>query len=222
MVMYAIPPELECALTVEFKPQGKIAWVRDTWNEQLKNCPFLADLPDAMDRQEVAQIVNHKLESEAVIDAFLAVMIWGYGRTGYGAYRTNKILENHAASPAELAERLRSSADTVRATGPLEGYRWMQYTSKGKVKGLGPAFFTKWLSFTSAKGEAYGPDTVPILDNLTRGWFKRNTDYDPGYNRIRGYEVYVVTLEQWGETTGKSSAQVEAAIFSLVRQKERG
>src|SRR5438046_344179 len=84
------------------RPQSGIWWSRLTWQSTLpEHSDFLAGLPDCLDRAVVAV---HGARAAAgggeAVRAFVTAMVWGYGRIGYGAFRTARVLrENeHAAA----------------------------------------------------------------------------------------------------------------------------
>lgn len=93
-----------------------------------------------------------------VATAFTVAMIWGHGSTGYGPYRTATTL-TATRSPkgvpvdATVRSRLGESIEVAREAGCVEGYRLLA-NRLGRVSGLGPAFFVKWLYFVTARGEA--------------------------------------------------------------------
>ena len=75
------------------------------------------------------------------VEAFIASMVWGFGRTGYGVLRTNRILSANPDAP----EKLHHVAKVLAAEGPVEGYRAM--ANDDRLKWLGPAFGTKFLHY---------------------------------------------------------------------------
>jgi hypothetical protein len=69
--------------------------------------PVLAALPDRLSRELVRQACRDAAGTPAAaLDAFIAVMAWGYGRVGYGPYRVRRVL----ASVTDPGERLRAAA----------------------------------------------------------------------------------------------------------------
>jgi hypothetical protein len=65
-------------------------WVRETWQRTLpeRYRPLLDHLGDQVHRSDVLAIARG-IETEAqALNAFVAAMVLGHGRNGYGAWRT--------------------------------------------------------------------------------------------------------------------------------------
>jgi hypothetical protein len=75
------------------------------------------------------------------VKAFLLTMIWGFGDTGYGTYRTNSYLAN-----AENKQIIKDSVDAVKKKDLK-----FAFDNLTKIKGLGVSYITKVLYF-STKG----------------------------------------------------------------------
>ncbi|MFF4257818.1 hypothetical protein ACFY1L_42190 [Streptomyces sp. NPDC001663] len=106
-------------------------------------------------RAQVAAAVRAATEREAWAEALVASYVWGQGKTSYGPYRLKHILAQPSAVPA-----LAQAAAALPEKGAIAAYSGLM----GAVKGLGPAFFTKFLYFLSL---APAPPTNPcalILD----------------------------------------------------------
>ena len=126
---------------------------------------FLASLPNPISRADVIDACREAhLGSEAAVRGFLAAMIWGYGKVGYGPYRTARVLSDTAGAAASLAEVARVARDE----GGPAAFVWL---AKHRLRGLGVAFATKYLFFCAAAGD--GPPAL-VLDRLVRGWLARN------------------------------------------------
>ncbi len=180
---------------------------------------MLAGLPPELDRATAAHLVEDLLPRD-VTAAFTVAMIWGHGSTGYGPYRTATIL-TASRSPknvpvdATVRGRLGESVEVAREAGSVEGYRFLN-NRPGKVSGLGPAFFTKWLYFVTARGEARSASAAPVLDGLVLAWLTaRGVPLRAGYTD--DYARYVETLTHWGAPHGLAPVAVEERIFRLIR-----
>lgn len=214
-----VPDKLLALLKAPFTRQRAIFWKPEKWavERYFENEPILNNLSEKISREEVATIVADALARGDARSAFIATMVWGYGRMGYGPYRTKSILDGtDDVSPKEVEEKLLKAAQIVSGKGHVEAYKAM-LNGTVRVTGLGPAFFTKWLSFSSANGDPYGPNTAPILDKVVRDWFKENTGVTLRYRSTPDYTRYLEILESWGKDYAKTPAQVEAMIFSLAR-----
>jgi len=190
------------------------------WTEHLDGVPAVVEsLPGSVDRATTARVVEDLLPSN-VAGAFTAAMIWGHGSSGYGPFRTARVLSG-AKQPRgvglsdAVVERLAQSVTIARRDGAVEGYRFLNNTD-GKIAGLGPAFFTKWLYFVTARGDASSRVAAPVLDVLVLTWLgARGVRLRAGYTDE--YARYVDTLRDWGEPHGLAPAEVEERIFRLIR-----
>ena len=105
----------------------------------------------------------------------------------------------------------------------MEAFRLMN--NSGHIKYLGGAFFTKWISFASARGSVDAEDVAPIFDKRVRDWIDLNTR---GTRRMNlsttstdGYAKYLALLDSWrnGADWSRTRVQVELAIFDLTRDR---
>lgn len=176
-----------------------------------------------VDRAGTAEAVTRRIANGDYPAAFVAAMVWGHGSTGYGPYRTAWALTGSRTPrgrpvDAVVVERLQESARLVTTEGPVAAYRYLR--NAGRIPGLGPAFFTKWMYFASADGQPYGPQAAPILDQLVSGWLGRH-DVSLRYGSTADYGRYVDLLSAWGEISGRTPVEVEEAIFENARAVKR-
>ncbi len=204
--------------------QRAFGWPRSRWEKWLTDVKgaerSLEGLPAELDRPATAGIVQRNVESDDYAAAFVAAMVWGHGYSGYGPYRTAWALTSSRtprSRPVEPAvvRRLRESCSMVRQEGPVASYRYLN--NRGHIAGLGPAFFTKWLYFSSADGRPYGDQAAPILDALITFWLRENAGVQLRYGRTSDYETYLDLLHEWGTPHGRNAVEVEEAIFRLIR-----
>ncbi|KQS96997.1 hypothetical protein ASG23_15445 [Cellulomonas sp. Leaf395] len=180
----------------------------------------MATLPAALDRSTTARLVEDLLPSNAA-GAFAVSMIWGHGWSGYGPYRTARVLtgmKRPAGEPVspDVESRLNESIAIARASGPVEGYRFLN-NRPGKIDGLGPAFFTKWLYFVTARADENSDDAAPVLDALVLTWLADNAGVVLRAGQTADYARYVGLMQSWGSPYGLAPAQVEERIFRLIR-----
>jgi len=221
--MTAAPPDLEPLLVGEHLPQRAFSYPRDrwqTWTGHLDGVQeVLAALPPALDRQSSAATVEALIPAN-VAGAFTIAMIWGHGRSGYGPYRTARVLTGSPAPAGaplsgDVVDRLAESAEVARHDGAVEVYRYLN-NRPGKVAGLGPAFFTKWLYFVTARGQTNTAAAAPVLDALVLTWLaSQGVTLRPGYTD--DYARYVDLLDSWGVPHGLTPAAVEERTFRLIR-----
>ncbi|MFF0435417.1 hypothetical protein ACFYU9_24720 [Streptomyces sp. NPDC004327] len=111
-------------------------------------------------RAQVAAIAREAVKDERWSEAFVASYVWGQGTTGYGPYRLKKIL----ARP-HLDVALAEAGTTLLNEGAVAAYRVLY----GSVRGLGPAFFTKFLYFLDQAADAPAASRALILDKKVAG-----------------------------------------------------
>jgi len=180
---------------------------------------MLSLLPAELDRSTTTQLVAELL-FEDVASAFVVSMIWGHGNSGYGPFRTGRILTaSRTPKLAPLAptvlQQLTDSAAVAREKGAVEGYRRLT-NAPGRIAGLGPAFFTKWLYFVTA---AQGDNTAaaPVLDALIVRWLRTEAGVQLRPGRTADYEAYVELLREWGAPYDLAPVDVEERIFRTFR-----
>ncbi|MFJ9513944.1 hypothetical protein ACIRPG_23275 [Streptomyces sp. NPDC101754] len=108
-----------------------------------------------VDRAQVVEAARKAAVGGDWAEALVASYVWGHGRRGYGPHRLRAIL----AEP-NLVDALARADAALRAEGAMEAYGVLS----GAVKGLGPAFFTKFLYFLSLATDPPGPPRALILD----------------------------------------------------------
>jgi hypothetical protein len=94
----------------------------------------------AVSRSQVVAAVQEAATRDGWPKALTASYVWGQGQTPYGPHRLTEIL----AQP-QAAASLEEAARTLQENGAVAAYRFLD--GPGAVKGLGPAFFTKYLYF---------------------------------------------------------------------------
>jgi hypothetical protein len=198
-------------------PQPAIAWPRHRWQEAFpEHAPWLDDLPAEIDREDVRHHARSAASGEeGAVRAFLAAMAWGYGRVGYGPWRSARILR----SRPDAAMRLHRSATALRELGALEGYELLAATCR--LQGLGPAFGTKYLAFCPQPAEQ--PHAL-ILDRLVADWLRRSTrlSIDPVPWSPRGYARYLDRMRSWAAAAEVTPEELEQCIFRVEASTRGG
>ena len=162
-------------------------------------------------------------DPQAVVTAFIAAMIWGYGATGYGPYRTGRVLTSDPDAVLHLCEVAAIAQDATQ--GGLDAFKQIAGKRRGGyLKYLGPAFGTKFLYFLTAA--APGVTETPVMDAVVRRWFSSRADIvltTNGWDSA-SYKAYLDTLDTWAEdlVSGSGDApldpdQVEWLIFANAR-----
>lgn len=217
------PNELVELMTEPFDGQRAFTYNRERWLERLADIPgaltTIEELPDEVDRQAIHETFTsnypHNIEG-----AFTAVMIWGYGKSGYGPWRTARCLTNDFASDnnlsPEVVDKLRKSVTITRENGAIAGYYYLN--NDGKIYGLASSFFTKWLYYASVTGPDGVKGAAPILDDLMIDWFAEK-NIPLRRDRTPDYKCYFNILTAWGRNYGLAPVEVEERIFRLIRRR---
>lgn len=110
-------------------------------------------LPAALDSSERRRRINRSelfamaekvSTSEDVLNLYVSVCAWGTGPQAQRVARVVKPLHEDGA-----LDTLERSFHTARSLDPIEAYRRLKVTGEDRIKGFGPAFFTKWLYFAA-------------------------------------------------------------------------
>ena len=134
-------------------------WIRDIPTER----SFIENLSVELSRGYLRAI--HDLKKSKTSEIFVASMIWGYGDLGYGSYRVKKMF-----STPGFQEKIDKSYELASTGRVLEAY---EFLSKNRIRQLGPAFGTKWLSFASPSEEP-----APIYDSFIALWVDKFAKQD--------------------------------------------
>ncbi|MFB9931305.1 hypothetical protein ACFORO_42880 [Amycolatopsis halotolerans] len=193
--------------------QPPIRWSREAWRKYFPSQhAFLDALPEQIDRAEATRHAAHATTPEGAERAFLAAMIWGYGRVGYGPWRTARVLTENPHAVDRLAE----VAVVAREQGGLAAFRDL---ASQPLRYLGVAFGTKYLRFVTA---AHTSDKAPILDAVVRRWVSTHTGLHLMIDEWRPavYEKYVALLTSWAAELGLATDTVEELIFRSAVSRE--
>lgn len=142
---------------------------------------------------------------------FFAVMIWGFGMTGYGPWRTEQMFKSK-----DFARRFTDIREAIKHGRITDAYK------AAKIDYCGPAFFTKAFYFL---GRVFGQKPLPlILDsrvcaNLQKcadskfkpvpSYFKAN----PSLRHPAGYNEFCNDVDSWAAANGFLPDQLEIFLF---------
>jgi 8-oxoguanine DNA glycosylase-like protein len=120
---------------------------------------------DEISRSDLFRVASQwRAGNRPVSDLFVLIMAWGYGNVGYGRYRTRLMLYTDGVNEKleQALESLRSP--DVATLGELRSaYRSLSWGGACRLRGLGPAFFTKLLHFAGYRANQAGVQPL-ILD----------------------------------------------------------
>jgi len=144
----------------------------------------------------------------------VAAMVWGYGNVGYGQDRTTKVLGN----TPRPADRLLAVARTLAEEGALAAYR--RLGDDCRLRGLGPAFGTKYLFFCQPTGQT---PTALILDATVSEWFALHAGGSLKSNAwsLPVYADYLDQMHRWAGELDCRAEDVELAIFRAMARTRK-
>ena len=199
----------------------------ERWNDHLGDNKYLSRLSRRF-QHRVSRGDLGLLSREAHADPeglpalFLATMIWGFGDTNYGPWRTRRMLDDLARQKATGTDALGLTLHRLRDGDLMAAYRGFD------VEWCGPPFVAK---FFYAVG--LGMDVYPmplILDSVvaTSLWvlaldraldirqYVKGVDASGKGSVTRypeGYVRYVRLLHEWGQALGCRADAVEMFLF---------
>lgn len=193
--------------------QPGMLWQRKRWLASFPESGNVLDsLPEYLDRATVrTACLDASRSPTAALDAFLVVMAWGYGKVGYGLWRTSRILQENSHAP----DRLARVAQHLAHRGALDAYGLL--AGECQLHGLGPAFGTKYLYFCPQS--AAGPRAL-IFDRLVAGWLAEHVDVrlNPAAWSPNTYRHYLELVSSWADALGVACDEVEGCIFQAVQR----
>ena len=138
------------------------------WREQLGAAPSILEVVSDtgyVSRGDVRRVAADCARTEAWTPLLVASYAWGQGRNGYGPRRLSDIRAGATAAGRDLDKTLGVAVSAMRARTAVDGYASLV----GAIRGLGPAFFTKFLYFAGTQVRpATGPAPL-ILDAVVAG-----------------------------------------------------
>jgi hypothetical protein len=187
--------------------QPSIEWPQARWIAAFpQRHRLLSDLPALLSRVVVRDTCgNCSGTPRGAVDAFIVSMAWGYGRAGYGVFRTQRVLSGAGADAGLALDRARH---LVVEQGALAGYEHL--AGPGRLLGLGPAFGTKFLFFQN--------EDALILDKLIADWFLavEGSGLRPTTWSSDRYGHYLETMRDWAQEAGLSAVRLEEAAFTEI------
>jgi len=212
-------------------------WNRDAWVKGFQGVPVLeaaiAAVPEAdVERGATSRAVHERLAADDVVGAFVWMMAWGQGNAGFGPWRSRRILcaTDWDRVDESVVDRLRAAVGPLVGASPAAdpvqaataAYLQLNNASVGgapgcRIPNFGPAFFTKWIHFASARGERNPAGAAPVLDAILLRAVNETLPADETLSRgsTKDYERYFRLLQGWGAESGAglTASQAEEAIF---------
>jgi hypothetical protein len=180
-------------------------WNRATWSRTLPEFRHVFDaLPDTIRREDVRTLAQTVRSERDALDLFVAAMVWGHGTTGYGAWRTVRVMEQNP----DAAEILLDVRNRVLSQGGAAAFRFL---ASHRLRYLGVAFATKYLYFCDSL-EAREP--ALILDAVVQNWLRTHAQWLVSLDwSVEGYREYIACVQAWAAELGVAASTVELAMF---------
>jgi hypothetical protein len=166
---------------------------RPVWWSRYLDDDDLARLPNsAQDDRGYATIARRdilampKETPDELRQLLLAAYVWGTGSTAFRVRWRVRAFTKHGLSGEEFGARLLAAKEMVRAEGPVRAYASMLRGGENNVRFCGPAFFTKFLYFSSFDPTSTDPQPL-ILDRRVA----RSLSLGPSPWRSQTYETYL-------------------------------
>lgn len=215
MIPDGLTKYIEAIINVNVYDQS-IDYYIDTWRNHLGrnyNLEFIGKkYPNKITRKNLFDLASNAKQTgdiEDLINLFLGTMIWGYGTTGYGAWRTKEMF-----STSNFKDVIQRSFELILENNFIGAYEIFQ------IKRCGPPFFTKYFYFI---GYGCGLSKYPlILDTnvynalkdkiqINISWYvKKSTWWYP-----MGYIRYVNAMHQWADELECEAHNIEYFLFKL-------
>jgi hypothetical protein len=157
---------------------------------------------------DAARVVETERDA---VDLFVRVAGWGSGTSARAIARTAKVLREGGASRALL-----ESAKAAREMDPVDAYRMLNHRGEYKMKGFGPAFFTKWMYFNGYEQSTSRGVRPLILDKrvaTSLGWKKKTGWFTSEYGEY---------LEEVEEVRRQWAPDVEPHVIEYALFKAGG
>ncbi|MGW2626931.1 8-oxoguanine DNA glycosylase OGG fold protein [Micromonospora taraxaci] len=168
------PEELVSGHSVDVGPER---WAKfDEW----PSFDTDASSPLSLRRGVVTDVARQCRESELWLPLLVTSFAWGWGNRGFGPARLRRVLNGKAGLPGlpttEIQKRLAAAVGTLDQQDAGAAYQLL--LNAGRISGLGPAFFTKFLYFASRTDNAGCPALIldARLARQMRGFWQRRAN----------------------------------------------
>lgn len=155
-------------------------------------------------RSDLIAVAAHCRETGAWAPLLASTNAWVYGPSGYGAWRTRRILDL-----VDVEHRLGAAIATLDADGPVEAYYLLN--NAGHLHGWGPALFTRFLAVADLRGTgcALGLDArlATAVNALVPGSDLASADWGTAE-----YAFYLALLDRISAAIGVEVTVVEEGL----------
>ncbi len=162
-------------------------------------------------RQDVINaFTKYYNEKTEALFPFIMTMLWGFGNTGYGTYRTNKYISN-----TENLNLISSAFNAAKTSNIQQAYNDLQ-----KIKGLNVSYISKLLYFATraCNQEAYALIyDIRVARALVKLYANDSIlDLLQVYpsDKYKDYESYNKLVHKWAKELNVNAENIEFFLFN--------
>ncbi|WP_353649717.1 hypothetical protein ABLG96_01795 [Nakamurella sp. A5-74] len=187
------------------------------WDATLAGLSYPVTLPadgDTLDRSELRRLADLSLRAptdENVLNLFWNVLVWG---SGSDRRRIPRIAAGIETRRREVVDRLVRAQQCSFSGDVRNAFR----TLVRVVPYWGPAFFTKFLAFTTDPANKSKLQAVILDDRVRTAWRALTGDRLPVEPRSVDYESFCVKVSDVAAAASRHPEQVEMALFVFGRK----
>lgn len=183
------------------------------WGEFLSRLPALDREYHWIDRADLIAS-NHG----GLPNTLVACYVWGTGGSAFLVGRRARVFRDNSVQ--RITEALKSAADILRESGPVDAYESLLRVGRNNLKFLGPSFFTKFLYVVDCRHGR--PGDALILDRFVAIALNELHDWgisETGPWNTRTYERWIEHAKNvaTGESEPVRTDSVEMAYFDYGR-----
>jgi len=204
-------PHYDKFCDIPFEPQGALGKAPSQWvaDLDLQNVPDVANLPqNALDRAGVRAICRDP--NKPVLFGYVCAMCWGWQERGPRGSKG-------VTDPWQEREKIAVRLETLRAGKLTRSEAYSLFRGKGKVKGLGPSYFTKLLFFFSPADDFWIMDqwTGKSINLLTGEMVVRFSGPSPSdQNKGGNYRAFCEEVDALADLLKTNGNKIEQRLMS--------
>ncbi len=203
--------------------QGSLPFSSARWRDALGSWWPADATRDEISRADLFQTADDwRAGFRPVTDLFALTMAWGYGNVGYGCYRTRRMLATD-----DVAGRLERALAPLRKPALATpdqlaaAYRSLGWGGSSRIRGLGPAFFTKLLYFAGYRHGEVGLQPLILDRRVARALAATGGPALASWGwTAEQWLTYLMWAHEQAAARGVPADVVEYQLFDLGRLSE--
>lgn len=200
--------------SIAFEPQGELGKSPSEWvlHLGLQDVPDVANLPkDPLGRARVREICRDA--TKHVLFGYVCAMCWGWQEKGPRGTKGVTV-------PWTQKQKIEEHLEKLRAGNLSRADAYNLFRKEGKVKGLGPSYFTKLLFFFSPAENFWIMDqwTGKSINLLTGEIIVRFNGPSPSdQNKGGNYQAYCEEVDALARLLNVTGNEIEQRLMSKGR-----